>query len=69
MTKLTKEQAIIVSAYTGFMACNFSDLHEAVEFRLGRPIFVHELIGSEELMKEIRHAFLEDFLAICYQGE
>ena len=65
MTKLTKEQAIIVSAYTGFMACNFSDLHEAVEFRLGRPVFVHEL-GSEELMKEIRHAFREDFLAICY---
>ena len=68
MTKLTKEQAIIVSAYTGFMACNFSDLHEAVEFRLGRPIFTHEFCG-EELMKEIRHAFLEDFLAICYQGE
>ena len=68
MTKLTKEQAIIVSAYTGLMACDFSDLYEAVEFRLGRPIFAHEFC-SEELMKEIRYAFLEDFLAICYQGE
>ena len=68
MTKLTKEQSIVVSAYTGFIACDFSDLHEAVESRLGRPIFGHEL-GSEELMEEIRDAFREDFLAICYQGE
>ena len=68
MTKLTKEQAIIVSAYTGFMACNFSDLHEAVEFRLGRPLWTHQF-GSEELMEEIRDAFREDFLAICYKGE
>lgn len=29
--KLTKEQAIIVSAYTGVTAMNFGFLHEAVE--------------------------------------
>ena len=68
MQKLTKEQAIIVFAYTGFTACDFGDLYEAVEKKLGRPLWAHEF-GSEELMEEIRDAFREDFIAICYQGE
>ena len=68
MQKLTKEQAIIISAYTGFIACEFSDLHKAVEKKIGRPLWTHQF-GSEELMEEIRDAFREDFLAICYQGE
>jgi hypothetical protein len=41
--KLTKEQAIIVSGYTGFLICQFPDLHADIERRLGRPVFTHEL--------------------------
>lgn len=36
MQKLTKEQAIIISAYTGYTACNFSDMHYAVQQKLDR---------------------------------
>lgn len=43
---LTKEQAVIISAYTGFTACNFGDLHEAVEKKLGRPLWMHQF-GDE----------------------
>ena len=68
MQKLTKEQSIIISAYTGFTACNFGDLHEAVEKRLGRSVWTHQFC-DEDLMEEIRDAFREDFLAICYQGD
>lgn len=68
MQKLTKEQAIIISAYTGFTACNFGDLHEAVEQKLGRSVFTHEF-ASPVLKKQIQDAFREEFIAICHQGE
>lgn len=68
MQKLTKEQAIIISAYTGFTACNFGDLHQAVEQKLGRSVFTHEF-ASPAIMEQIQEAFREDFLAICYQRE
>ena len=68
MQKLTKEQAIIISAYTGFIACNFGDLHEAVEKKLGRSVWTHQFC-DEDFREEIRDAFRKDFLAICYKGE
>lgn len=66
MQKLTKEQAVIISAYTGFITCSFSDLHKAVEKKLGRPIWTHQF-GDEAMMEEIRYAFREEFIAICYK--
>ncbi len=68
MKKLTKEQAIIISGYTGFTACNFGDLHEAVEKKLGHPVWTHQF-GDEAFSKKVKDAFREDFLAICYKGE
>ncbi len=68
MQKLTKEQAIIISAYTGYTACNFSDIHYAVQQKLGREVFTHEF-ANPEVMDEIQEVFHEDFLAICYQEE
>lgn len=65
MQRLTKEQAIIVSAYTGFLCCNFSDMHKAVEEKLNRPVFNIEFASNED---EVREAFKEDFLSICAEG-
>lgn len=64
MTKLTKEQAAIVGAYTGFLCGSFSDMHEYIEKIMGRPIFTHEM-GSEKIADEIREKSKQDFLAIC----
>ena len=63
--KLTKEQAIIVSAYTGVTTMNFGFVHEAVEKKLGHPVWTHEF-ADKEFMQEVKDAFREDFLAICY---
>lgn len=65
MKRLTKEQAIIISAYTGFTACNFGDFHEAVEKKLGHPVWTHQF-GDEAFAEKVKEAFREDFLAICY---
>ena len=61
--RLTKEQAIIVSGYTGFLCCNFSDLHADIEKRLDRPVWTHEL-GSEHMRKLVKDKYRDDFLSL-----
>lgn len=64
MQKLTKEQAVIVSGYTGYLACKFSDFQEDVEKRMGRPVWTHEFAGKE-FTTELKKLYKEDFLAMC----
>ncbi|MEN6622933.1 MAG: hypothetical protein ABFD50_15465 [Smithella sp.] len=61
MTKLTMEQAVVISAYTGILSCPFDKMHEAIEKKLGRPVWTHEL-ASDKVNEEIRKAFRADFL-------
>lgn len=63
LTKLTKEQGAILSAYTGYLCCSFSDLHEYAERILCRPVFTHEF-ALDSLVKELKEASKEDFLSI-----
>ena len=65
INRLTKEQAAIIGAYTGFAASGFSVVQEYAERKLGRPIFTHEF-ASERLADELRDAAKDDFLSICY---
>lgn len=62
MQRLTLEQAIIITGYTGILMCPFSDFHADVEKRLGRPFWTHEFAGSKEYLKEF---YKEDFLKLC----
>lgn len=51
---MTKQEAVLISAYTGFLLTkNFSDVHGFCEGLLGRPIYTHEF-ASESTMEEIR---------------
>ncbi len=59
MKQLTKEQGIIITGFTGKLACKFSDFHADIEKRLGRPVFTHELAYLD--MKKI---YEEDFLKL-----
>jgi hypothetical protein len=61
---MTKQEAIIVSAYTGYCMCNFADVHEYIEKKLGRPIWTHEL-ANDDMLEEIRDKVRPDFLKIC----
>lgn len=51
---MNKQEAILLSAYTGFLLVpDFSLVHEFIEKTLGRPVWSHEL-ASEKLFEEIR---------------
>lgn len=61
---MTKQEKIIVSAYTAFLMCDFSDVHEYIEQKLGRPVWTHEM-ASYDVQDEIKKAVKSDFLALC----
>lgn len=60
---LTKREAAIVSAYTGFLIGSFSDMHEYAEKIMGHPIFTHQF-ADESLVKKLREKTKKDFIAI-----
>lgn len=61
---MTKEEKIIVSAYTGCLMCDFADLQAYIEKKLGRPVFTHEM-GDKAVCNEIKAAAQKDFLELC----
>jgi hypothetical protein len=62
MQKLTKQQAIVITGFTGVMACkSFSDFHGDVEKLLGRPVFTHEF-GNTEFSKLLKELYKPDFM-------
>ena len=63
MNKLTKEQAIVITGYTGITACQFGDFHGDVERRIGHPVWTHQF-GDEEFMKKIQELYREDFFSM-----
>lgn len=63
MNKLTKEQAIVITGFTGVTACKFGDFHGDVEKRLGHPVWTHQF-GDKEFMEKIQDLYREDFLAM-----
>lgn len=62
--KLTKEQAAIVGAYTGFAAGPFDAIHEYASKKMGRPVWSHEF-SDKAFCEKLREASKSDFLAIC----
>ena len=63
-TKLTKEQAVIISGFTGILCGEFSDLHADVEKRLGRGVQTFEF-GIKEFIAEVKKIYEDDFIEIA----
>ena len=63
MNKLTKEQAIVITGFTGITACNFGDFHGDVEKRIGHSVFTHQF-GNKEFMEKVKDMYREDFLGM-----
>lgn len=61
---MTEKERVIVSAYTGYLMCDFGEVHLYIEQVLGRPVWTHEL-ASSEMWEKIRKAASADFLALC----
>lgn len=66
--KTTKQEKIIVSAHTGVLMCDFDDVHEYIQEKLGRPVFTHEL-ADKGVQKEVEEKSKEEFLEICNREE
>lgn len=60
----TKKQGIVITGFTGLLACPWDAFHEDVEKRLGRPVFTHEF-AEKPMWEEVKEAYKEDFLAMC----
>ena len=65
---MTKREAAIVSAYTGYLIGEFSTLHEYAEKIMGRPVFTHEF-GSLRLAEALRRQAKIDFVTISITDE
>ena len=61
---MTYRERVIVSAYTGYLMCDFPDMHKYIEDKLGRPVWTHEM-AEKDTQKEIHKAVYSDFIALC----
>ena len=60
---MTKKEAAIVSAYTGVLIGEFSDMHGYVEEIMKRPVWTHEM-GDKITCSKIKELSKSDFLNI-----
>ncbi len=66
---MTKQERLIVSAYTGILMVDINEFHEYIETEvLKRPVFIHEF-EKEEVIEEIVNAVSEDFIKLCYDED
>lgn len=64
MKALEPEQAVLLSAYTGFMCVNdFCEVHAYVEQVMGRAVFTHEF-ADPEFNKALRAILKPRFLQL-----
>lgn len=60
---MKKQEAILVSAFTGFLLTkDFADVHKFCEDLLGRPIWMHEFANrtvQEEIKEKCRPLIVE----------
>ena len=65
---MTKNEKLIISAYTGVLMTNMDELHQFIEQKLGRSVWTHEL-AHKAVVDEIKEAVKDDFLKLCAEGE
>lgn len=63
---MTKREAAIVSAYTGYLIGEFKDFHAYSEEIMGRPLFTHEF---PSIVEELKEASKKDFTSIKIEDD
>ena len=61
---MTKNEKLIVSAYTGVLMVDWGELLDFAEEKLNRPILAKE-VDTEEFYEELRNAIEDDFTKLC----
>lgn len=65
---MTKREAAIVSAYTGYLIGDFDEMHKYTEEIMGRSVCTHEL-GNKKFAEEIHELSKKDFRSITVEGD
>jgi hypothetical protein len=65
---MTKQEKLIMTAYTGILMIDFDEFHKFVQEKLNRPVWTHEF-ASDEFMTNLKEIVKEDFLKICTEEE
>lgn len=60
---MTRQEAAIVAAYTGYLIGDFADMQEYIQKIMVRPVWTHEL-GNKDFVAEIHEKSKEDFVNI-----
>lgn len=60
---MTKNEAAIISAYTGLLIGNFSDMHQYVEKLFGHSIFTH-MFADEDFVQKVKDLSYNDFVQL-----
>lgn len=55
---------IVVTGFTGVLACDFAAYHEDVEKVLGHPVYTHEF-GMPDMQEKIKEAYRGEFRALA----
>ena len=61
---MTKEERLVVSAYTGVLMTSFHEFHKFAEEKLGRPIFTHEF-ADQVIIDDLKETVYGDFMGLC----
>ena len=64
---MTRREAAIVTAYTGFLIGEFVDFHEYAERVMGRQIYTHEF-AKDYICEELKNKSRNDFISIIVEG-
>ncbi|NLC14596.1 MAG: hypothetical protein GX768_11215 [Chloroflexi bacterium] len=63
---MTRYEATVVSAYTGYLIGNTDDLYDYLSELIGRPIYTHEI---PSVLKEYHREIKRDFVALEVEDE
>jgi len=63
---MTRHEATVISAYTGYLFCRPDDLYGFLARKTGCPVFTHEL--TKDFFESIHDAVLEDLMQLDFQG-
>ena len=67
---MTKREAAIVSAYTGYLIGEFSDFQAYAEEIMGRPLFTHDFTHEYPKFEyELKEKSKKDFMSIKIKEE
>lgn len=61
---MTKQEKLIISAYTSYLMVNIDEFQAFVESTLEHPIWTHEL-AEKEIFDELRKKLRPQFIALC----